>query len=198
VHVQLDNHHASEEVLERYSMDRLAEPELAGFEEHLLVCESCQDRLAREDSIRHRVRAGCAVLQPLNAATPRLPKLAWALGLAALGLVIAGVQSSIQDFGAPRAVVLFPATRGAETAETAGAPAGIPLILMLDLTGLPPLSQYRLEIVDEHGHSAFQTRAVPGDNKLRATVGKGLPDGAYYVRVYRSQELLREYALEVR
>ena len=75
--------------------------------------------------------------------------------------------------------------------------AGQPLILMLDLTGVQPLSEYKLEIVDERGHQAFLTHAVPGDQNLRLTVPV-LLGGCYYVRVYGSQELLREYNIEVR
>ena len=68
---------------------------------------------------------------------------------------------------------------------------------MLDLTDLLPLPQYRLEIVDAAGRAVFGSSAAPENNKLRATVAKGLPAGTYYVRVY-GQELLREYGLEAR
>jgi hypothetical protein len=85
-----------------------------------------------------------------------------------------------------------------ENPAIAAVPAGKSLILMLDLTGLPTLSQYRLEIVDADGDQAFLTHGDPEDNNLRATVAEGLPGGWYYVRVYGSAELLREYGLKVR
>src|SRR5262245_61394504 len=37
--------HSSEESLEMYALGRLRGPELEQLEEHLLICESCQDRL---------------------------------------------------------------------------------------------------------------------------------------------------------
>src|ERR1039457_239221 len=115
-------------------MDSLAEPGLTGFEEHLLVCESCQDRLAREDSIRQRVCDGAAVLQqPRAAVWWRLPRLAWASGLVAAGLwILAGSawQFWRRSPAAP-AVFLLQPTRGTKTPTLAA--AGKPLTLVLDL-----------------------------------------------------------------
>jgi len=66
------------------------------------------------------------------------------------------------------------------------------------LTGLQPLASYRLEIVDAAGRPAYQsTEAVRNDN-LQTTLARGLPAGAYFVRLYNpGGELLREYALTV-
>ncbi len=194
-----DNRHATDEVLERYSMDSLAEPGLTGFEEHLLVCESCQDRLACEDSIRQRVRDGAAVLQqPRAAVWWRLPRLAWASGLVAAGLVIfagSALQSLRRSTAAP-AVILLQTTRGTENPTLAA--AGKPLTLVLDLTDLQQFSEYTLEIVDAGGHPAFQSSGAAQSNKLQITLAKSLAAGAYFVRVYApTRELLREYALTV-
>jgi hypothetical protein len=197
-----DNRHASDEVLERYSMNRLAGLELAGFEEHLLVCESCQDRLAREDSIRQRVRDGEAVLQqPRAAVWWRLSRLAWASGLVAVGLVVfaGSAWQSLHRSAAPPAVILLQTTRGTENPTLAAAPAGKPLTLVLDLTYLQQSSEYRLEIVDAAGHPALQSNGSPQNNRLQVTLTRGLAAGAYFVRVYApTRELLREYALTVR
>jgi len=197
-----DNRHATDEMLERYSMNRLAGPELAGFEEHLLVCESYQDRLAREDRIRQRVRDGAAVLQQPRAVVPwRWPKSAWAAGLVAAGLVIfaGSAWQSLRRSTAPPAVILLQTTRGTENATLAAAPAGKPLTLVLDLTDLQQSSEYALEVVDAGGHPAFQSNGSPRNNRLEATLSRGLAAGAYFVRVYTSaRELLREYALTVR
>ena len=43
------NRHPDEDELEKYSMGDLREAEAAGFEEHLLPCEPCQQRLAETD-----------------------------------------------------------------------------------------------------------------------------------------------------
>lgn len=196
-----DNRHATDDVLEQYSMDRLAGPELAEFEEHLLLCEPCQDRLAREDRIRWRVRDGAAVLRPRPAVLWRLPKLAWAVGLVAAALVVfAGIQwPSLRRSTAPPAVILLRTTRGTENPTQAAATAGTPLTLALDLADLQQLSAYTLEIVDAGGHPAFHSYGSPQNNTLQITLTRGLAAGAYFVRVYTpAGELLREYALTVR
>ena len=43
------NHHFSLECLEEYAMDMLSEEDCTFLEEHLLICSSCQDRLADAD-----------------------------------------------------------------------------------------------------------------------------------------------------
>ena len=43
------NCHIDEEELERYSMGAMPEAAIAPFEEHLLICEPCQLRLAQRD-----------------------------------------------------------------------------------------------------------------------------------------------------
>src|ERR1035438_2505623 len=105
-----DGYHATDDALERYAMGRSPEPELAGLEEHLLVCESCQDRLALEDSIRQGVRDKGAVLQqPREVVWWRFPNLAWAAGLVAAGLaVLAGFewQSVRRAQGTPAVILL--------------------------------------------------------------------------------------------
>ena len=180
-------------------MNCLAGQELAEFEEHLLVCEPCQDRLACEDSIRQRVRDGAAVLQRQRVAVLwRTPKLAWALGLAAAGLAIFAASAQfLRRSSAPPAVILLQATRGTQT-TLAAAPAAAPLALILDLTGLRQFSEYKLEIVDAGGRPAFQSNGSPRNNRLQAALPRGLAPGVYFVRVYApAGELLREYALTV-
>jgi hypothetical protein len=193
--------HATNDVLERYAMGRSTGPELAGLEEHLLVCESCQDRLAIEDSIRQRVRDGAAVRpQPRAVIWRPFPKLAWAAGLLAAGLALfAGIEwQAASRPTAPPAVILLQATRGAEDAGPA-APADRPLTVWLDLTGLPQFSIYKLEVVRGAGHPVLEADRAPQGNKLQASLSRGLRAGNYFVRVYSpARELLREYALVVR
>lgn len=194
-------YHATDDALERYAMGRLSEPELAGLEEHLLVCESCQDRLALEDSIRQGVRdKGVVLHQPRDVVWWRFPKIAWAAGLVTAGLaVLAGFewQSMRRAQGTP-AVIVLQTTRGTDDL-TPAAPAGRPLTVVLDLTGLPQFAKYKLEIVRAAGHPVFQANPASQGNKLQATVSRGLASGVYFVRVYSpARELLREYALVVR
>jgi hypothetical protein len=43
------NHHIPEEILDEFAMEKLPEPDCALWEEHLLICAACQDRLAEMD-----------------------------------------------------------------------------------------------------------------------------------------------------
>jgi len=190
--------------LEHYALGRLRAAELEELEEHLLVCSTCQQSLAATDAFLKTIKSAAVELERApSSAVPEswFHKLqlnpAWASGLVALGLLIAAGHewTSRQHASAPSAVVCLRTTRGVENPAITAVPAGKPLILMLDLTGLPTLSQYRVEIVDERGDPAFLTHGAPADNNLRATMAEGLPGGAYYVRVYGSTELLREYGL---
>jgi len=42
--------HLDEEQIERYSLGEIAEEEVSGLEEHLLICESCQSRVTESDT----------------------------------------------------------------------------------------------------------------------------------------------------
>ena len=200
--IQLANgRHPDEEAVEQYSMGRLAERELAKLEEHLLVCESCQARLAHEDALRQSVRDAAPLLEPRPAAAwgGRL-KFAWAAGFLIVFLaVFAGIEGrNLRRSNEAPAVIMLDATRGAADASPA-APSGKPLTLVLDLTDLPSFPAYPVEIVDAGGRPAFASSEAPRNSQLRATLARGLAAGPYFVRVYNpARELLREYALTVK
>lgn len=182
-------------------MNSLHGPELDEVDDHLMLCEFCQDRLAQEDRTRGLVRVGAkALLRHRARVLWRSPKLAWALGLAAMGmLVFAGSAWQSSHRSIAPAVVVLQATRGTEVQALATAPARQALTVVLDLTGLQQFSTYRLEIVNAGGRPAFQSSAFFHSNTLQVTLARGLAAGAYYVRVYApGGELLREYALTVR
>jgi hypothetical protein len=200
--------HASNELLERYSMGRLDARESQPFEEHLLICAGCQDNLAATDAYWKSMRNAALELRRQASARTRphvfrglfeRRKPVWILGMAALTLVIAAGSRwpAIHHSTAQPALVLLESSRGAESPLNSSTPTAKPFTLMLDLTDLPPLPQYRLEIVDAGGRAVFGSRAAPENNRLRATIAKGLPGGMYYVRIY-GQELLREYGLQAR
>jgi hypothetical protein len=205
--MQAGNCHATDDQLDRYATGHLGEPELGELEEHLLLCPNCQDELAVTDAYWMGIRGAATELRRQTTAEARpwfrrlfaVPKLAWALGVAALALVVfAGTRwLPFHQASTPPALVLLESTRGAEPPLNSSTHAGKSFTLILDLTGLPPLPQYRLEIVDAAGRPVFHSGAGPVDNRLRATVAQGLPGGMYYVRLYTpGQELLREYGLQ--
>ena len=48
-----------DDLMERYSFGRLTGQECAAFEEHLLTCEACQDRLRANDEFVAAMKAAC-------------------------------------------------------------------------------------------------------------------------------------------
>jgi hypothetical protein len=194
------NYHLDDEELERYSMGAMPEAAIAPFEEHLLVCEPCQLRLAQTDAYVGAMRQASARLrtEPLKRGLPwlRFPRLIPALAGMAVAIVAAGLWIGRPDMGEahPFAVDLE-ATRGA--AIEARAPAGRWLLLRLDLANLPASSSYRLEMVDRFGSRIYQATVAAQGSRAGFMV-PGTQPGIYFVRLYRPPgELLREYGFEV-
>lgn len=204
--------HASEEVLERYALGTLSEAETEPFEEHLLVCPVCQDRLAEMDAFVEATRRAAerALVESPGRRDSwwrRLlpnrpwPKAAWASVVAGTALLLVTLAGT---WGVPRlgeaapATVLLESARGVDGAGGARAPAGRPLVLQLDLTALPRLPSYALELVDWRGRRVLAS-AVPWDGgQLSLRVGKLAP-GRYWIRLRdpsSPKELLREFGLE--
>jgi len=189
--------HPSDETIEEYSMGRMEGPALEKFEEHLLVCERCQDSVAAEDALREGIRAAALPSQTHKPPLFRFnPRLAWALALPGMAvLVLAASKLPVWRHASAPVAVVLQATRGTETSSVA---AHRSIMLTVDLTDLPPLSEYRLEVVDSAGRSAFRANASARNNQLHTTLADGLPGGAYFARLYSpGGELLREFTLSV-
>ena len=195
-----DNCRIDEETIERYSMRAMPEEAIAPFEEHLLICEACQHRLARADLYVSAMRQASARLrtEPVKRGFPwwGFPRLVPALAGLAVVTVAAGLWLGRPGMGeAHLFAVDLAATRGA--AIEAIAPAGRGLLLRLDLANLPASPEYRLEMVDRSGHRVWQA-TVPARGSIAGFKVPGTQPGIYFVRVYRPpEELLREYGLEV-
>ena len=194
------NCHMDEEEIERYSMGAMSEGAIALFEEHLLMCESCQCRLAETDVYVSAMREASVRLRtgPLKRGLPwlRFPRLAPVLAGMGVAIAGAGLWLSRVDMGEahPFAVDLE-ATRGA--AIEAKAPAGRWLLLRLDLANLPASPGYRLEMVDRSGSRVWQATVPARGSKADFKVPRTQP-GVYFVRVYQpAGQLLREYGVEV-
>lgn len=183
-----------EDIIERYSMGSLSEDEAAGFEAHLLVCESCQAKLTEQDAIRSHIQ-GAAALQREDFRTRErgirlFPGLFPALAGLAIVLVLAGVALRWirPDTAAPAFALKLEAMRG--SAPGGQAPSGRPLQVQADLSGLPAAA-YRLELVDRDGAALW--KGVAPAAKLPA-----LRPGSYFMRVFTANgQLVREYGLEV-
>ncbi|MEO7651269.1 MAG: hypothetical protein ABIZ80_12450, partial [Bryobacteraceae bacterium] len=167
--------HLEEIHLEQYSMGSLPEGQIAAFEEHLLACEACQDRLLEMDTYINAVQTVSPLLR--KHPEPRIGgklvsgQAEWAAsakgwardvmailtgakipvmagGVAAVALFTL-VRSPVEVHTGPASfVVALEARRGIEGIADAKSPAGKPLLLRIDLTELPSLPAYFLEAVD--------------------------------------------------
>jgi hypothetical protein len=195
-----ENSHIGEEQLERYSVGTLPEAAIARVEEHILICETCQNKLASIDSWVQSVRRVGAEWSPERPGFRRLwktPRLVAALAALIILLVAAGVMLQLTKKGAiaPLAVALE-ATRGETVAQV---PARQPLLIQPGLEGLPQLPVYHFEIVDQVGKRIFKTTVTPAQGAVPGTHIAGLPGGIYFARLYSpAGDLLREYSLEAR
>ncbi len=198
--------HASEEVLEAYSLGTLSGEELDEFEEHLLVCPLCQDRLEETDRF---IRAFRSAAVRIDASPPPVrADPAWTVIRALLlrpapALILAGALLAIvvgwrlfsPDAHLTAVPVILEAQRGAPFGT---APAGRPLTLKLDAFGLPDRQAYAVEIVDRSGTPILSTTARRSKDQIEVTATRELKPGSYWVRVHgNARELLREYGLRV-
>ena len=79
--------HMDEDDVERYSMGDLPEDRCVQFEEHLLICEVCQNRVAESDRfVRSVQRAGRQIRQDGAVRDGHPAWKGWAIRLAAAGL----------------------------------------------------------------------------------------------------------------
>jgi len=185
--------HPDDSEIEAYCLGKVPEHESAELEEHLLLCESCQQRVAEVDAYVKSMRDAGTHFR----AEELRPQRAWrASGLVpvlGVALVVGGIGTYVYNQRAvgPRVSVALEVTRGATTA--ARAPAGRPLLLNPQLDGLPALGTYRLEIVDRNGKRVFEQEFSTG----KALEAPAQSPGLYFVRLYTPQgTLLREFALE--
>jgi anti-sigma factor ChrR (cupin superfamily) len=58
--------HQTAEQLERYALGRLAEPEQAVIEEHLLICEACRQRLDEVEAYAKAMRRAISYSSPIE------------------------------------------------------------------------------------------------------------------------------------
>lgn len=193
--------HPNDDQLETYARGRLPEAELAGLEEHLLVCAACQKALETHDIYLRAMRA--ALRHPpeeVPAASGTAGwfsgrrGFAWAGALAAIVLVFLAIPWESAP-PVPVAVTLS-SFRGAEAVKMARAPAGSPLELGIDSVEATP--ECRIEIVNAVGEPAWNGGLVATTKGLEARVEKGLSAGQYWVRLYGpDSRLLQEFGLRL-
>jgi hypothetical protein len=190
--------HPDEDVLENYAFYRLCEREACDLEEHLLVCEKCQDKLAQTEEYIRLMKGGTAayVTELDGGAQPgarhRQQGSGWNAAAAAILLLtcMSALLSWRAPLGAPHAILLD-ALRGSSSGDISQAPSYQPLDLQIDLKEVQPAAGYHVEVVDAAGR-----RVWFGETPARIT--PGLPPGAYWVRLSTDTgKPLREYSLNI-
>ncbi len=188
---QIDRH-IDETTLEKYVMGALSGSATAEVEQHLLVCESCRQRVTETDDYVRAMRTA------VETAAGGAPESAWWWGFRWLvpAVAFAALTVFVVERLGPRtssspAPVALEAMRGSEAAQ---APAGRPLQLQPDLRGLPPSTRYRLELVTASGAMVWR-----GEFQAPLAMAPGQAAGDYFVRLSLPDgTLLREYALAIR
>ncbi len=201
--------------IEEYLFDRLSGVTREVIEEHLLVCQNCQDAVATEENYIGTFRSAARTVESeeLDRAyngTPEEVKPARAKWLNSLGLrwVMAGVfAASLGLIFLPRQIskqsgmdVTLNAERTGQPAR-AQAPAGKTLRLKADLTGLPQTAPVAFTVVDSTGREIHSAQAAMMSGVAQITIENGLRAGNYWVRIAprgRPAELLREFGLQIR
>jgi hypothetical protein len=191
------DHHVEVGDLERYSIGTSSLAESTHVEEHLLICECCQDRLRETDDYVLAMQRASRQVRRDEKVTKRsewrFP--AWFPPLVAVACGLLLVVAALRLVRPPGPVVAVSLSAQRSNGGGTGAAAGRQLVLHPDLTGLADSSSYRLEIVDQTG------RAVRQGMLVRTQAGVAIPGlgvGQYFVRVYLpAGELLREYGLQI-
>ena len=199
--------HYAEETLERYALGNLPEELIAPLEDHVLVCEPCQNQLQEvEQFLRCAVAAAKEIRAEAAQSKVTLPGLgwfkklasvpmpAWGLGFAAILMVV--VISSQRPQGVQH-VVNLASYRGLEQSI----PAHGDIILKLNTVDLRPAQAFRVQVVSASGNEVWRGQATAEANgDLQVIVGKSLSAGQYWVRLFETtgDSMLREYPLPLK
>jgi len=184
--------HISEEVLENYAFHRLPEIDVEAIEEHLLVCDRCQEALGQIDEyIALMKEAVVAPDVPVVAEPVRIPRryvvAAAAAAVLALGLFFP------RGTPLPAESVRLAAFRGVEMAHIH---AGRPADFRIEVPDLEP-GLYRIDVVNETGRVLWTGTARAANGQISVHEPKALNQGVYWVRLYSPEgRILREFGLQ--
>ncbi len=194
--------HPDDLILESYCMNKLAGDPLDVFEDHLLVCTECQNRVTDTDSFLRGMRSALLAPEPAAAASRwdlrqyfQMPVPVWATAAVAVaGIVGVVANHQMNPEAAPLAVALS-ATRGGSMPS---AKAGSALDLDLDTRDLAPSPENRIQIVNSDGKEVWSGAASSVQTGHTHVIVKSqLAPGQYYVRIADSTGAHREYALHL-
>jgi len=177
--------HPNEDILEEYALHRLPAALTAQVEEHLLLCESCQNAVAGTDSFVAAMKLAVDGVGPWRSLFPSLANRRPLAPLAALViLALVAIWPRAPEPSAPVSVSLS-SLRG--SSALAPAPAGKSLRLSIDLSidqpDLARAGEYRFEMVDAAGSPIWKGPVSDVEGKLVATLRTPLAKGVYWVRL---------------
>jgi hypothetical protein len=206
--------HPSDETLERFLLRRYDETALEHVDTHILVCDSCQDRLHALDiewagaklafkEWDHEVARETGNREASRRSWFAIPRLAVACGLAVLALALLGAPQ-LWKRTLPMAEVELSAYRGTVTAS---APQGHPLHLRLNAAGIPEGTAVA-SLVDETGNELWKGSAAIHQDSADVSLPPITKIGVHYLRIYGKSGagesgaapggLLREFVFQVR
>jgi hypothetical protein len=197
------NFHGTDDQFEGYLLGRMSDLEIPVFEEHLILCSVCRERL---DSTEHFVLGIREALEtvPANSASRGSDWFAWlrrpafltsfaVAALAAVAALVIGVPSGRTKF-APVATLQLTTLRG-------DIPVSAPA-RELDLTLSDAPRQggpFRVEVVDATGQSLWKGVSGTGPAGVQVKALQRFGPGQYFVRLYAaSGQLLHEYGFRIR
>lgn len=192
--------HESDDRLELYSLNRLPDSDIESVEEHLLVCDSCRERLDQIGEFALAMRAalktrpvtpffpGWFSLSSFEWLTPQLGRTA---AVAALVLAVGIYWTAGNARLTQVASLQLTALRG-------GAVPAVGTARELDLSFGGAAGASRAEIVDDSGGAVWKGSLTASGEQVRAKVMKTLSPGGYIARVYSgSGRLLHEYQFRI-
>jgi hypothetical protein len=193
------NFHGTDDQFEGYLLGRMSDLDIPVFEEHLMLCSVCRERL---DSTEHFVLGMREALPVLaNSVSPQSDWFAWlrrpafsmAVALIAIAGVIAVFSMGRTKF-APVAMLELTAIRGEIPVS---APAR-----ELDLTLSDAPQQggpFKVEVVDATGLAVWNGVSGTGPAGVQVKAQQRFGPGQYFVRLYApSGQLLHEYGFRIR
>jgi len=191
--------HESDDRLELYALGRLSDSDLIGIEEHLMVCDSCRDRLDETADLAFAIREGLRN-NPVPDRTGRArwfqwlnPRPQFALaGVLALAILAVVFTWNGNEHLAPVATLQLTAMRG----------AGVPAVRRareLDITFGDADAASGIEVVNGSGATVWSGAPAISGGSVVAKVVKAFSQGEYFVRIYDSPgHMLHEYGFSVK
>ena len=198
----------SDKEIEDHIFSRLPAGCREGVEEHLLYCESCLSRVEEEDRFVTEFRLAAQPLEPARRPKPaaagwlnwlRLPLPAWAgTAVLSLALILLIPRDKAPE---PYQDIALSVVRGPADVENGAASASRPMRFSIDLTQLPKLSTYHLQLVNSHNEVLAGEDVAAAGAQLFWAPDTRLKPGTYWIRLQEANAegtLLREFGLAVR